>query len=412
MTEAMKTLDAGMSAAELEVRASSKALPVTGPACNPDGTPASTSAVSTSSNAAVASVGSDESSPKSGKDQAATTSGQSEGSSSSVVAEAGPSSAEASSSLNRADQTNGNSSSTVCMADQSRAGACADAAQPGQHVVGPRPVPAGTHAAGHAADHEADKVSVASLPASSSETTPSTAPSSKVMTVTHPAAGPQPTMDAKKASHLVNIHASSSNAQSGHNAAVAPPESQAGTTPLPDLAREHRDGDGTTSQSPAACLSLQPAAATPPEQHSPQELPHQASAAPQVDAAGSMTKQGDLNQQAPASSVAPSTVHLAPEHLPQQQAGTSSVSSHASAGKGTAGLQPSTDCSPGAGLAQEAPAWFAQEGHFALMLEEFVVSDCRLLAVTRHLKLRLLWTVSLLSGDQCLHVVTCWANAA
>ena len=383
MTEAMKTLDAGMSAAELEVRASSKALPAMGPACNLDGTPASTSAVSTSSNAAVASVG-DESTPRSGKDQAATTSGQCEGSSSSVVAEAGPGSAEASSSLSRADQTNGNSSSTVCVADQSRAGACADAAEPGQHIVGPGPCPAGTHAAGHAADHEADKVSVASLPASSLETTPSTAPSSEVTTVTYPAAGPQPTTDTKKSSHLVNIHASSGVAQSGHTAAVAQPESQAGLTQLSNLAREQKAGDGFTSQSAAACLSLQPAAATPPEQHISRDLPNQASAAPQVDAASSTSKQGDPNQQAPASSVAPATVQLAPEHLPQQQAGTSSVSSLASAGKGAAGLQPSTDCSPGVGLAQEAPAWFAQEGHFALMLQEFVVSNCRLVAVTWH----------------------------
>ena len=390
MTEAMKTLDAGMIAAELEVKASSRALPVTGPACNADGTPAASSAesaVSASSSAAVARFHASTNSGPSRVDRAAD------------------------------DPSQVNSNSTAHVAEPDMGSSSHKCTSPGQPQNADRENKGVVHASKENAVNELDPLlcqtncTSAAVTSSSASQTPSQAStaagtsvnvlaSSALLTSAYAAQTTdrkEPSLDPApdsvkgigKVSTVVAVHADASSSNSSMQPAPAQPTASA-EPPASRSDNQLRQGvahqqtvQGTSSvqfsQSPLLPLS-QPAAGQQSQQASlnvPQSpSPTQASASSQ-SATGSTAAQHHTLCQGNGDSVAASA------RVQPGVAGDAAVLQPLPAATCPAGAVPASTDSAAvqqvavlgvADVSQSTPAWFAEEGHFALMLQDFVVS--------------------------------------
>lgn len=382
MTEAMKTLDAGMIAAELEVKASSRALPVTGPACNADGTPAASSAesaVSTVSSAAVASMADPTKCGQPGVDQAAV--GPCQGTSSNTAHVAEPD----------VDSAGRNSTGAGLPqnADRGEAGV-AHASQEN----------AANELRTFLSQTNAMPVAITSSSASQTPSTGSTAagstsldvhPVSELVSSAHAAQTyrKEPSLDPApdgvdgigKVSAVVAVHADASSSNSSMQTAPAQPtasaESQASgsNNQLAPVLAHQQPVQGTASPQFSTTRPLsQPVAAQQAEQAYPQV---QASASSQA-ASGSNAAQQQPLHQGTSAVLQPSPGDAA---APQQLPAATAQPGTAAADKDPAAVQQSAG-SGGADVSQTRPAWFAEEGHVALMLQDFLVSHCT--SASRH----------------------------
>lgn len=401
MTEAMKTLDAGMAAAELELRASSKALPVNGPASNPDGSPGIAVANSLATDAAMTS--------KSSRDSQQGTAVA--GTSPPVVhqqnsAQAGPSSetavqgsSEAAHHTTRARQTTAGleAGSGISAASQGTAEASSS-----QHAA-PETMPSTPDAAPHIpAPSQAPAMSSTALQTSgapsqvtvslpSTASVPDISPSDAVSaTCTHSTAEQaSPDLPAALVAHdkhtsapVIQLHASASS--SGGPAALAPKLfSEIGPVdpPIAHPPIQAQQAPGMQAlNAPAEQEALQQPSAN--QLHSPPLLPYSATA-------GQDPIQATTGQEPEASSVASAAVHFSPavstpgHNMPQRHQATGPPAAvHPAAADACSSLsvpvlqqsQAATEQAPASSQMPCIPSWQAEEGHFALMLQEFVVS--------------------------------------
>ena len=363
MTEAMKTLDAGMAAAEMELRAASKALPVSGPASNPDGTsstalPSLSSSlcdtkVSNATDAAIANT----SSPVGDQQGSVTAS-----TSSPVGHQQGtpkcpglqPAGAEASSASSGADQVS--TSATLHAA----------VTTPGTQAAADTSADLGASASNSTAS-QTMAASIASPPDTAlAVEAPSTSsgPASVSSTPVNAKAAEQTVDHGRKSSSVVQVHVDASSSS-------IPPQ-----TPAETLGASHGD-----SQMPLAAT----ASCTTPAKPS-QNMPTKPDALQQPFTAhvkpATPSSQSDASRQGPstgASLEAPAGVQStaaasgAGAVLPQQQQAAAQASVQMPGRQDPPALQPIVE-----GVQHEtkgaAPPWQAEEGHFALMLQDFVVS--------------------------------------
>lgn len=377
MTEAMKTLDAGMAAAVLEVRASSKALPVTAPACNPDGASAEVkqdAPASSPSDVAIASIGRSDpvSHGDSGSgriDQAAASIGQSSDTSRSGMPEAGQSTGPGQNTRGALGASAMANASARNVSQGVSRGAL-DAAVPGRTPTSDTST-SSIALQLSAADPADNSPSNHAYSASDSATSPVGLRSSEQTGLA--SVLKKPGNDSMQAAHTVTLHvdASSSTATQqrsahGQNAAQSRSEAQGSdATTASSLIGQEAGQLTAMSQSSQSSDPSQPAAAI--LQHPVVAGMSQAGAASSTADQGELIVDGLSPVKAVATQAASADAGL-PDHIPTACA----VAVTTAAGKTPAAMQQPLEGSP-AVVVKPVPAWFAEEGHFALMLQDFTV---------------------------------------
>lgn len=350
MTEAMKTLDAGMAAAELEARASSKALPVTAPACGPDGTPAVASAEAAAPrlpNAAIPSsslpVQEDQQLPgPSSRQQATPVDGPSNGSGDIVAAQ-----------TQQGTELDQNAD-MAHSPERSRVHASLGAGQNSRAGQSPGAVQSSNIGTADTLDNSGHAMIKSEMPA---------AAHASLDYFQH-----SPGNNSISKSHVDSLHAdarSSSSSQAGTaHSQVRPSDVQ-----TPDSAIQVQTDQAPAASKSSQYPSSQPAAAS--------LQPSLASGSLQPGVASGSADRRELEAHRTASAAA--LPACADSALAQHSAGLAAAAVSPTADVGAAAMQQPVKTCSGSAAAKSLPAWFAEEGHFALMLQDFVVrlSPCK-----------------------------------